>query len=419
MRVGIQGWGSEGDLRPLVALAARLRQLGHEPRLVVTPVDGKDYEPLCRSLDVPLLVVPDRMDVIVQQLVRDAKSSDPTKLSRAVLELTFFPHLEAMYAAALDLCASCDVIVGGSASWCVKAATIRSGATFAAVHYYPGIVRSKHVPPPGLPAWRWLNRPGWALLDLMMDMGFRGPAAKFFAEKGLPPLRHAIHDALFSDRLNLLAASPAFWPPPPDWSDLHRVCGDFVMPTHVEPWERSPALGAFLERGSKPVLLSLGSMEHMAPERARDLLVASARAAKVRAIIQTKTEAAEGHDGDLYFLAWAPHRHLAPLCSAVVHHGGAGTTHAALRAGNPSVVLPFIFEQKLWARRLQEVGAAGQPLSFWKAKPDQVASLIREAVESEPRRRRASQLASAMAHEDGTGVATRLLESLVGHRGSP
>ncbi len=58
MRVGIQGWGSEGDLRPLVALAARLRSEGHWPRLVLTSVEGKDYAQLCRALDVPLRVVP-------------------------------------------------------------------------------------------------------------------------------------------------------------------------------------------------------------------------------------------------------------------------------------------------------------------------------------------------------------------------
>jgi sterol 3beta-glucosyltransferase len=413
MRVGIQGWGSEGDLRPLVALAARLRRSGHAPRLVLTPVDGKDYRPLCQSLDVPLQVVPEQMALTVQQLVRDAKSSDPTKLMTAVLNLTFFPYLDDMYTAALHLCATSDVVVGGSSSWYVKAATVHAGLPFAAVHYYPGIVPSREVPPPILPGWRWLARPGWALLNVMMDMAFRKHPQKFFADKGLPPVRHAIPDALFSDRLNLFAASPALWRAAPDWSHVHCVSGDFVMPGEVEPWEPSPSLLAFLEAGAKPVLLSLGSMEHMAPDRARNLLIGSARHAKTRAIIQTKTSADEGRDGDLYFLPWAPHRHLAPCSSAVVHHGGAGTTHSALRAGKPSVVVPFIFEQRLWAKRLREVGAAEGSISFWKATPDELGSRIRQAVASESLQRRASQFASAMAQEDGTGVATRRLEGLV------
>jgi UDP:flavonoid glycosyltransferase YjiC (YdhE family) len=127
----------------------------------------------------------------------------------------------------------------------------------------------------------------------------------------------------------------------------------------------------------------------------------------VRAIIQSKSAPEEGQDGDLYFLSWAPHDALAARCSAFVHHGGAGTTHAALRAGLPSVVLPFIFEQGLWAKRLRQVGAAAKPLSFWRARPGQVAALIRDALVTPKLSSQAGQLARAMRAEDG--VATSIL----------
>jgi UDP:flavonoid glycosyltransferase YjiC (YdhE family) len=412
MRVGLQGWGSEGDLRPLIALAARLRRSGHEARLVLTPVDGTDYGPLCESLDVALKVVPERMAVTLQQLVRDAKSADPMKLSKAVLDLTFYPYIEAMYAASLDLCASSDVVVGGSPCWQLKAASLHSKVPFVALDFIPGIVPSREVPPAMFPAWRWLARPAWALLGVMCDMAFRDAPRKFFAEKGLPPVRHAVPDVVFSDRLNLHAASPSFWPPAPDWSDIHCVCGEFLMSFEAETWAPSPALQTFLRDGSEPVLWTLGSWEHMAPERVRALLVDSAREAKMRAIIQTKTSDDEGRDGDLYFLPWAPHRHLAPLCSAVVHHAGAGTTHMALRSGKPALALPFIMEQRMWAKRLTQVGA-GMSLSFWKATPEKVGAMIREVVASVPLRRRASEMATAMTSEDGTGLAVHRLEGLV------
>jgi sterol 3beta-glucosyltransferase len=416
MRVGIQGWGSEGDLRPLVALAARLRSEGHSPRLVLTSVDGKDYVHLCRALDVPLRVVPEKMEFSLERLALSATSADPSKLLRAVLDLGFSPHVEAMYQAALDLCRTSDVVVGGSSSFCVKAAALKTGIPYVAVDYYPGVVPSRYTPPPGLADWGWFNRLRWVFLRLLFDMAFRKAPAKFFAEKGLAPIRHTIPDVIFSERLNLHAASPAFCPPARDWSAIHQVCGEFVLPEGNEPWQPSPSLRAFLEGGDSPLLVSLGSMEHMAPSRARDLAVASARLAKVRAVIQTKRDGnAEGQDGDLYFLPWAPHRRLLPLCRAVVHHGGAGTTHAVLRAGKPSVVLPFIFEQQLWARRLQQVGAGGTFVSFWKATPEKVAARIRQAIESGPMRSKALELAGAMAPEDGTGMATRLLERFVAH----
>jgi UDP:flavonoid glycosyltransferase YjiC (YdhE family) len=311
-----------------------------------------------------------------------------------------------------------DVVVGGSSSWYVKAAALKFGVPFVSVDYYPGVVPSKRVPPLGLSSWGLFEGVRWSLLRLALDLAFTKAPAKFFADKGLPAPRHAIPDVIFSERLNLHAASPTLCPPAPDWSEIHQVCGEFCLPEGNEPWQPSPSLRAFLEGGDSPVLISLGSMEHMAPSRVRDLAVASAHHAKIRALIQTKRDAGvEGQDGDLYFLPWASHRRLLPLCRAVVHHGGAGTTHAVLRAGKPSVVLPFIFEQQLWARRLQQVGAGGKFVSFWKATPEKVAAGIRQAIESEPMRRKALELASAMAPEDGTGVATRLLERFAAHEG--
>jgi sterol 3beta-glucosyltransferase len=414
LRVGIQGWGSEGDLRPLLALAARLRKRGHAPQLVFTPVDGKDYAPACRALDIPLQLVPSQAPVTLQELVRDAKSKDPTKLMNAVLERTFYPHLEAMYAAATGLAQTSDVVIGGSSSWPVKAAALRVGVPFVSLHYYPGVVPSRLIPPAIFPAWSWLARPGWALLRWLLDLAFRKPAQKFFAAKGLPPIRHAIPDVLFSERLNLLAASPSFWPPAPDWSSAFCVSGELLLDEEAEPWQPSDALRSFLDAPVRPVLFSLGSMEHMAPVRARQLLIDAARRAKLRAVIQSKAHADEGRDGDMYFVPWAPHRWLAPRCSVFVHHGGAGTTHAALRAGLPSVVLPFIFEQRLWAKRLEQVGALAGVTSFWRATPERVAGAIRRALPSVALQQRAAALARAMAQEDGAATAVDRVAGLVG-----
>ncbi len=412
MRVGLQGWGSEGDLRPLVALAARLRKSGHEARVVVTPIDGTDYAPLCESLGVGLRAVPERMPVTLQQLVRDAASADPTKLMSAILDSDFLPPPRSDVRGLARLvrqlgCRGRRYVMlaaqGGESSREGPLCRPRLRSRHRSVARDPSAI---------FPAWRWLARPAWALLGVMFDMAFREAPRRFFAAKGLPRIRHVIPDVIFSGHLNLHAASPAFWPAAADWSEIHCVCGELSMPPEAETWAPSSGLDAFLRDGSEPVLWTLGSWEHMAPVRVRTLLVESARQSKMRAIIQTKTSDTEGRDGDLYFLPWAPHRHLAPLCSVVVHHGGAGTTHMALRAGKPAFVLPFILEQRMWAKRVKKVGA-GDWLSFWKATPQKVGSLIRGIVGSTSLRRRAAEMASAMVDEDGTGIATARLERLV------
>jgi UDP:flavonoid glycosyltransferase YjiC (YdhE family) len=406
MRIGIEGWGSEGDLRPLVALAGRLRKLGHAPDMRFVVVDDTDHAVLCLHYGVTMRVIPEDIEIRIDEIVRDMKDASPGKILEAVMARAFRPYIDAMYEAGLELCDKSDVVIGTSSSWALKAAAMKKNVPYVVVDYMP-VVRSRVVPPTGLANWGPLNGLRWVVLDKMLDMAFLKDPIALFEKVGLPKPKHAA-DVVSSGLLDLHAASPSLCPPAPDWPSSHVVCGEIIVDEKDEPWTPSPALAAFLD-GPPPVLMSLGSMEHMAPDHARDLLVASARAAKVRAIIQTKREGArEERDGDLFFATKIPHRHILPRCAAMVHHGGAGTTHAAARAGLPSVVVPFIMEQRLWGSRLAQLGAGTPPRSFWKAKPDGIAKDVQRAITMKDG---AAKLAASMSREEpGVENATRALE---------
>jgi UDP:flavonoid glycosyltransferase YjiC (YdhE family) len=416
MRVGLQGWGSEGDLRPVVALAAGLRRAGHEVRVDLTAVDGTDYTARGQALGLELRMLPERVAFALHALAGDAESVDPLKISRQLLEQSFFPYLEQLYDAALELCAASDVVVWHYSSWYTLAAARKTGTPSAALHLFPGLAPTRTAPPAGLPSLGPLNPLLWSAARAMLDLQFRKPPARFFAERGLPTLKHVLPDLLFSEQLNLHAMSPQLCPRPPDWSDAHQVCGALELIDDAEPWSHSPGLQAFLEDGPKPVLLSVGSMEHFAPRRARTLLIDAAREAKVRAIVQTKRTEEEGRDGALYFLPWAPHHALLPSCSLAVHHGGAGTSHSVLRAGLPAVVVPFILEQQLWGRRLSAVGAAAKPVPFWKATVQQLAGRIQEVSRSEALAARARALGAELRQENGVANAIALLSRIAAPR---
>ncbi len=412
MRIGIQGWGSEGDLRPLVALAAGLRARGHEVRVVLTPVDGSDHRPLCERAGVPLRIVPEGpLDFTLDRVATDAQSVDPLKISRELNERAFFPFLDALYASALELCEASDVVLWHYSAWYVRAAALKTQTPDGSVHFFPGLVPSRHVPPSGLPNLGPLNRSLWWMARTALDLQFRKRPAQFFSDHGLPPIRHVLPDLLFSDRLNLHAFSPLLVPPQRDWSPTQKVCGQFVVSHALESWKPSPALEAFLSEGERPVLMTLGSMEHFAPARARALLASAARKAGVRAIVQTKRSELESCDRDVFFLPWAPHEALLPRCSAMVHHGGAGTTHTALRAGVPSVPVPFIMEQKLWADRIHKLGCATKPVDFWKANADMLAKALQEVIGSPALKARAAEMGVRVSAEDGVRAAAELLET--------
>src|SRR5690349_9380914 len=97
----------------------------------------------------------------------------------------------------------------------------------------------------------------------------------------------------------------------------------------------------------------------------------------------------------------------------MVHHGGAGTTHAALRAGVPAVVVPFILEQQLWANRLRAAGGSVQSVPFWNARVEQLAGRVREEAGSQSLQARAEALGAELVEEDGALRAAELLQRLV------
>jgi hypothetical protein len=97
-----------------------------------------------------------------------------------------------MYQAALELCAGSDVVVAHFSSWYVKAAAVNAKVPHVAVHFYPGMVPSREIAPPMMPSWRWLNRISWALFERIVDLAFGKPASRFFASKGLPPVRNSL-----------------------------------------------------------------------------------------------------------------------------------------------------------------------------------------------------------------------------------
>jgi UDP:flavonoid glycosyltransferase YjiC (YdhE family) len=412
VKIGLQAWGSEGDVRPVVALAVGLRRAGHEVRLDLTPVDGTDYAKVCAAAGVALRLIPEKLEVALHTYADSARRLDPLKVSRDLVARAFNPYLDAFYEAALQLCEWSDVVVWHYSCWYTLAAALKTGRPHAAVHLFPGLAPTRYAPPPGMPDLGRLNRMLWSLARPALDLQFRKRPAQFFAARGLPPIRHVLPDLMFSTYMNLHAASPVLLPRPPDWDAHHHVPGQFTLPSDAEPWRPAAGLQAFLDDGPPPALLSLGSMEHLAPQRARDLLIGAARHAGVRAIVQTKRSGEEGRDGALYFLPWAPHEALLPRCSMAVHHGGAGTTHAVLRAGIPAVIVPFIFEQQAWGDRLRVAGAAPKLVGFWKATATGLGERIKEVAASEPLRLRARVLGAEISREEGVQRAMALLESL-------
>ncbi len=411
MRIGIQTWGSEGDVRPLIALADALVGRGHAVEVVITPLGLIELPPSTAARGISCVPPGPPIDLAAFNRGLGSRNRSQVAVLKALIRDLLVPALPAMEAAALDLTSRCDLLIGHFVAHPLHAAARAAGKPFASISYFPGLVPTAHAPPAPFPdLGRRLNPLLWRLAHALLDRLLLPAAREGFARRGLP-LRHVVPDAWFSSTLNLVAASPALWPRPADWAAHHVLTGEFIRPGTPAPLPAE--LAAFLAAGPPPVYLGLGSPQQGDPAIATAALAAAARCFGGRAIVRSLDAAHPpwSRDGAVLFAGPVDHRALFPACSAVLHHGGAGTTHAAARAGVPAVVVPFIHEQTAWGRALERAGTAPPPLPWHRATPERLAARL-EAALRPTHVRAARALAARMAGENGLTTACDRLEAL-------
>lgn len=210
----------------------------------------------------------------------------------------------------------------------------------------------------------------------------------------------------------LYAYSPHVVPVPPDWPADVCVTGYWFL--DGEDWHSSWELKSFIESGEAPVYVGFGSMPGIDPQSLTKLVLEALEKAGKRGVLATGGGAIQVDDaaGQVHVIDGAPHEKLFPLMTACVHHGGAGTTGASLRAGKPSAICPFFGDQPFWGNRVADLGVGPTPVDKRRLSPETLAAAILEATESSTIRQRASALGEAIRAEDGVATAIAFLERM-------
>jgi UDP:flavonoid glycosyltransferase YjiC (YdhE family) len=194
--------------------------------------------------------------------------------------------------------------------------------------------------------------------------------------------------------------SPAVVARPADWRAGMEVCG-YWWPHRDSAWQSPAQLIDFLQAGPPPVFGGFGSRLVPNVERLSAAVGAALRQAGVRAIVQAGWSGLSVTGDDVLTVDEVPHHWLFPQMAAVVHHCGAGTTAAGLRAGIPAIPLPAQFDTPFWAARLTALGVAGTPIPLRELSVARLAAALRHAVAEPALRHRAQLLATQLATEDG------------------
>ena len=161
------------------------------------------------------------------------------------------------------------------------------------------------------------------------------------------------------------------------------------------------------------MFVGFGSRNPADADRLSGIVAAARRAAGARMVIQAgwaNLGAAQRGDADVIVIGEAPHDWLFPQMAAVVHHAGAGTTAAGLRAGIPTVSVPMITDQPFWASRVTALGAGPKAVPYKSLSAESLGAAISDAVSRDSYRSRAREIAKQLASEDGALPVIRALD---------
>jgi sterol 3beta-glucosyltransferase len=211
----------------------------------------------------------------------------------------------------------------------------------------------------------------------------------------------------------LYAYSQHVAPRPRDWPRTAQLTGYWRLDDNTG-WEPSQAFRQWLAAGEAPVYFGFGSMPFGA-KRNTQLLQEALALWGGRAIV------ARGWGGiapddlpqTIFAIDRAPHEKLFKHVKAVVHHGGAGTTAAGLRAGKPTFILPQGVDQPFWGRRVHELGCGPAPVRLKKLTPDSLADGLQDVTSNRHYETAARTLGEKLQAEDGTGNAVRAIEQVL------
>lgn len=414
MNISLLTYGSRGDVDPFLALSLGFRRAGHNVRLAAP-------EPFQRRIEaygVECTALPGDPDRLVADLVQQAGGSWPRMI--AVVSRFVVPVAREVLERISEACHDAEVIVH---SFLLTDAghlvAMRMGVPDVSAQLFPVFSPTSEFPCVAFPdpsLGGAYNR----LTHVIANETFRRGGRLLYRRvrsnsPGLPPLASWPFAGTVAHRTPILYGfSPLVVPRPRDWRGREYITGYWFLPA-VDEGEIDDRLHQFVQEGPPPVYIGFGTADGRTSRRLVDIALGALALVRQRGILSVG-QAGIPVDAlpDHVRLAHAvPHSWLFPRMAVVVHHGGAGTTAAGLRAGVPNIVVPFTSDNPFWGRRVFRLGVGPRPIPAPQLTAPRLAQAIVEALNDSTMREAASRLAEAINREDGVGEAVACVEGFI------
>lgn len=409
MKITMLAIGSTGDVRPYMLLGRELHRRGHE----ITVASFSPFEKMITEAGLKFFCISgDALDLMSHLMKPGAVGAKYLiEVEKALRDVA--PKLLD------DLTRSCE---GADAMVCTYFGSLfysiaeKYDIPCIQTHYFP-MDPNASMPISSAPGQNWgkrWNRTSYKLGYLLIGMVEKRYLTQWRLDNGmsLRPISTRPNYNVRGRHIPVIyATSPLVMPRPANWDENIHMSG-FWYDDQPTDWTPPQDLVDFMAAGEKPIYIGFGSMTSGNMNKTMTTVLRAVRASGVRAVIGM------GWGGNvhahrnkrIYISDYIPHDWLFPRVSAVVHHGGAGTTASGLRNGKPTLVVPFGGDQPFWGNRVHTLGCGPKPIPRDSLTVHRLAKGLVNLTSHASYRVAAEELAIRLREENGVGCAADIVE---------
>lgn len=401
MRYLLAPAGSEGDVRPLVALAKALQETGHEVLLGAS----ENWRSLANQANIAFCPMGLDERAMMTTTAQVKNNTSPKPQSKFAILKEF---LDQQVTGLIKNSQRCDIIIGAGLLCTGSSVAEKLGIPYRHVTFCSQVFPSQYHPPYTVP-WQRLpkmvNKLLWGLSNAVM-LGLMGPLINGKRKQlGLTPLKQT--DSFMRKNV-ILAMDKILSPLPPD-AEVELVESAYwsldITETNVSE------LNEFIDKGDAPVYIGFGSMVHKNPSRSAETIFKAIKELGLRAIIASGWAdfKIDKLDSSIFVCSHVPHHIILPKVKAIVHHGGAGSTWSSARAGVPQVAIPHMLDQFYWAERINQLGVG--PCGIAQSKFNQITfqNILCKLTTTQSYCEKAKHLGNQINERHGTQEALKIL----------
>ncbi len=425
MKITIHVVGSRGDVQPLVALGKGLKATGH----TITIATHQEFEPLVEQAGLRFYQLRGLDPKQSMKKITGEAPQHPFQQNQIVQSIRM---TQLLLKAIPDIGQSCWEACQG-ADLCL--ANLIPPGVSSSVAEKLGIPHMYALLQPAEPTGEFPhmlvttrslgaigNRLTYSSIFLVLWGVLRSRINRWRQRRfSMPPLTWRYFLDIFNSPVpRLYGFSPKVILKPPEWSDRAVISGYWFLDQTTD-WHPPKALTAFLDSGPSPISIGFGSMVANDKETIAEICIQALIRTQQRGILLTGWGGLHYNDlpESILTVESVPHEWLFPRVAAVVHHGGAGTTAAGLRAGVPTIIVPFLTDQPFWGERVYDLGVGPKPIPRRKLTVERLADAMTDVVTNPDLRQRATELGMKIRAEDGIGNAIDVIHQVMKHHGSP